>query len=61
MVKFIKNIKNDYIITGEGQYNGMHEKSIYKLQYPDETTDQLKADIIAENILPQADYEDHHY
>ena len=39
----------------------MHDKSLYALEYPDGTTDQLKSNIIAENMLSQVDSEGHHY
>ena len=39
----------------------MHDKSLYEVEYPDGTTEQLAANIIAENILSQVDSEGHHY
>ena len=39
----------------------MHNNSVYELDYPDGTTEQLIANIIAENMLKQVDPEGHHY
>ena len=39
----------------------MHDKSVYEVEYHDETTEQLTANIISENILEQVDSEGHHY
>ena len=48
-------------MLGEGNYNAMHDKSLYKVEYPDGTTEQLVANIIAENMMSQVDSEGHHY
>ena len=34
---------------------------LYKVEYPDGTTDQLADNIIAENMMSQVDSEGHHY
>ena len=47
--------------TGKGNYNAMHDKYLYEVEYTDGTTEQLEANIIAENMLSQVDYEGHHY
>ena len=39
----------------------MHDKSLYKVEYPDGMTEQLAANIITENMLSQVDSEVHHY
>ena len=39
----------------------MHGKSLYGFEYPDGTTEQLVANIIAENMLSQVDSEGYHY
>ena len=39
----------------------MHDKSLYEVEYPDGTTDQLAANILAENMLSSVDSEGHHY
>ena len=38
----------------------MHDKSVYEVEYPDGTTDQLGANITAQNILSQV-YSWYHY
>ena len=43
----------------EDNYNSMHHNSLYKVEYPDGTTEQLVDNIIAENILSQVDSEGH--
>ena len=48
-------------IKGEGNYNAMRDKSLYKVKYPDGTTEQLADNIIYENMLSQVDSEGHHY
>ena len=45
----------------EGNYNVIHDKYLYEVEYPDGTTEQLAANIIAENMLSQVDSEVHHY
>ena len=47
--------------TGGGNYNAMHENSLYKVECTDVTTEKLEANIIAENILSQVDSEGNHY
>ena len=61
MEKVSKRIKYDDIITGEGKYNVMHDKSVYEVDYTDGTMDQLTDNMIAENMLSQVDSEGHHY
>ena len=39
----------------------MHGKSLYEFEYPDGTTEQLAANIIAENMMSQVDSEGYHY
>ena len=39
----------------------MHDKSLYKVEYPDGMTEQLAANIITENMMSQVDSEVHHY
>ena len=39
----------------------MHDKLFCELDFPDGTTEKLTDDIIAEKILPQVDFESHHY
>ena len=36
------------MITGEVNYNAMHDKSLYEVEYPDGTTEKLAANILAE-------------
>ena len=47
--------------TGEGNYNVMHDKYLYEVEYPDGMVEQLASNIIAENMLSQVDSEGHHY
>ena len=61
MEKVEKCVRYDDTSTGEGNYNTMHDKSLYEVEYPDGTTEQLAANIISENMLSQADSEIHHY
>ena len=39
----------------------MHDKSVYEVDYPDGTAEQLKNNKIDENILSQVDCEGRHY
>ena len=61
MRKVRKRVRYDDPSEDEGDYNSMHDKSFYEVEYPDGTTEQLAANIIAENMLSQADSEIHHY
>ena len=61
MGKVRKRVIYDETSTGEGNYNSMHDKSLYKVEYPDGTAEQLAANIIAENVMSQVDSEGHHY
>ena len=47
--------------TSEDNYNFMHHKYLYKVEYPDGTTEQLTDNVIAENMLSQVDSETHYY
>ena len=47
--------------TGEVNYNPMHDKYLYEVEYPVVMTEQLAANIIAENMMSQVDSEGHHY
>ena len=51
MGKVRKRVRCDDTSTGEGNYNAMHDKYLYEVEYPDGTTEQLAANIIAENML----------
>ena len=55
MGKVRKRFRYDDIITGEGNYNAMYDKSLYEVEYPDGTTEQLAANIIDENVISQVD------
>ena len=61
MGKFRKRVRYDDTSTGKGNYNAMHDKSLYEVEYPDGTTEQLLANTIAENMMSQVDSEGHHY
>ena len=51
MGKVSKCFRYDDASIGEGNYNSMHYKSLYEVEYPDGTTEQLAANIIAENMM----------
>ena len=45
----------------EGNYNAMHDKSLYEIEYTDGTMQQPVANIIADNMMSQVDSEGHNY
>ena len=47
--------------TGKASYNVIHDNSIYEIEYPDGTMEQLAANIIAGSMLSQVDSEGYHY
>ena len=57
MVKFKKRVKCYDSVTGEGNYNPMYDKSLYEVEYPDGTMEQLVDNIIPENMMSQVDSE----
>ena len=59
--KVRKRIRYYDTSTGEGNYNAICDKSLYKIEYPDGNTEQLSVNIIAKNMLSQVESEDHHY
>ena len=61
MGEFSKRVIYDDINTGEVNCNAMYKKSLYEVEYCGGITEQLTANIIAENILSQVDHEGHHY
>ena len=61
MGKVKKRDRYDDKSTGKGNYNTMNDKSLYKVEYTDGTTEQLTANIIAENMMSQVVSEGHHY
>ena len=61
MVKVRKRVIYDDTSTGEVNYNAMQDKSLYEVEYPDGTTEQLADNIVAENMMSQVDSEGHHY
>ena len=61
MGKFRKRVRYYDTSIGTGNYNAMHYKSLYEVEQPDGTTEQLEGNIIAENMISQVDYECHHY
>ena len=46
MRKVTECIKYDIISVGDGHYLAMHDKSVYGVEYPDGTMEQLIANII---------------
>ena len=61
MGKVKKRVRYDYISICEDDYNAVHDKSLYEVEYPDGTTEQLVANIIAENMLSKVVSEGHNY
>ena len=61
MGKVRKRVRYDDTSTGKGNVNAMHDKSVYEFEYTDRTTNQLAANIMAENMLSQVDSQGHHY
>ena len=51
MGKVSKRVIYYDISTGKGNYNAMHDKSLYQVEYPHGTTEQLEDNIIAGNML----------
>ena len=47
MGKVSKHIRYDDTHIGEGNYNAMHDKSLYEVKYPYRTMEKLVANIIA--------------
>ena len=47
MGKVRKRVRYDDKSTGEGNYNAMHNISLYEVEYPDGTTEKLAVNIIA--------------
>ena len=47
MGKVRKRVRYDEKITGKGNYNAMHDKFLYEVEYPDGTLGQLTAKKIA--------------
>ena len=61
MVNVRKHVKYDESSTGKGNYNPMNDKSLYEVEYPDGTTEQLAANIKAENMMSQIDSDGNNY
>ena len=59
--KVSKRVRYDYMSTCKGNYNTIHDKSLYEVDYPDGTTEQLADNIIAENMMSQVESEGRHY
>ena len=55
MGKVRKHVRYDEKNTGEGNYNAIHDKYLYEVEYTDGMTDKLAANIIAENMISQVD------
>ena len=47
MGKFRKRVRYDDTRKGEVNYNAMHDKYLYKVEFPDGTMEQLESNIIA--------------
>ena len=61
MKKARKHVRYDDTGKSKGNYNSIHDKYLYEVEYPDGTMKQLAVNIIAENMLSQVDSEGHHY
>ena len=61
MGKVRKSVRYYETRTGEGNYNSMHENSLYEIEYHDGAMDQLTANIIAESMMSQVDSGVHQY
>ena len=48
MGKVRKRVRYDDTSSGKVNYNAMHDKSLYEVEYPDGMTEKLAANIIAE-------------
>ena len=59
--KVRKCIKYDDTITKYVHCHSMNDKYVHGVYYHDGTTEHMKANIIAENILSQVDSEGNHY
>ena len=57
----MKHIIHDDTSTGEGNYNYMHEKPIYEVEYTEGTMKQLISNIIVENMISKVYSKDYHY
>ena len=51
MEKVRKHVRYYDTSTGKGNFNDMHDKYLYKVEYPDGTTEKLADIIIDENML----------
>ena len=47
MEKFKKRVRYDDTSTGKGNYNAIHDNSLYEVEYPNLITEKLEANIIA--------------
>ena len=61
MGKVRKRVIYDGTSTGKGNHISMNDKYLYEVEYPDEMTEQLADNIIAENMMSQVDSEGNHY
>ena len=61
MAKVMKKVKcKDNNIEGKG-YNPLHDHSVYEIEFTDGTTEELTANVIAENMLSQCDEQGNQY
>jgi len=58
MAKVKKKIKNR---NNPKSYNPLRDFSVYEIQFPDGTTDELEANLIAECMVSECDPEGRHY
>ena len=59
--KVRKRVRYDETSTSKGNYNTMHDKYLYEVEYPNGRTEQLAANIMDVILMSQVDSEVHHY
>ena len=55
MGKVGKRVRYDEISTSKGNYNDMHDKYLYEVEYPNGRTEQLAANIMAVLLMSQVE------
>ncbi|GFH48999.1 Blackbeard [Chaetoceros tenuissimus] len=61
MGKVVKRLrKNDGDPLNTGSYNPLHDTALYQVEFPSGLTENIQANIIAENMFAQVDSKGHH-
>ncbi len=60
MAKVKRKIRSDDK-NGVNSYNPIRDHSIYEVQFPDGTTDEVEANVIAESMITECDQDGRHY